>query len=94
MKQQYKDLGQTIGRYRCVGINQHDKCLSGKLGEIWEGNDTGTMFAFRVLPSGNEKLISFNIKELSKWVSKLQVPRNINKQLYWANNPNTRFNKQ
>lgn len=85
----YKDQGLTIGRYRCVSINEHDKCLSGEKGEIWMASGT-TCKAF-VSTINFEKIITFPIKDLEKWVLKLKVPPRPQDQLRWSNNPNARI---
>lgn len=87
--EKYKVLGFTIGKYRCVSLNTYDHCLSGKRGEIWQmGKDT--FRAFKTLPSGDEKLFTFKIKDLAKWVLRLEIPSNPTEQLQYANNPNKR----
>lgn len=92
----YEALGKTMGRYRCVSIAgvagaPYDHCLAGKLGEIGPKGD-GSYKGFRVQPSGSEKIFSFESNDLHKWIRLLQVPADPNKQLEWANNPNSRFN--
>ncbi len=91
-KQLYRNLGDTLSIYRCVSISYEDRCLSGPLGEIWAVDEgVGTYRAFKVLPSGDEKITTFNSRDLHKWISRLQIPSDPNEQLFWANNPNARY---
>lgn len=88
-REEYKVMHHTIGKYRCVSINSYDKCLSGRRGEIWLASDT-ICHAF-VAYTDHEKIFTFNIKELAKWVKRLEIPSDPQEQLKWANNPNSRF---
>lgn len=80
-----------MGRYRCVSLSgSSETCLSGELGEIWSNGSKGYK-AFIIDPAGNEKIFSFEYKDLDRWVLKLKVPTDVLQQCYWANNPNERF---
>ena len=88
----YRDLNKMIGKYRCVSLNAYDHCLSGPLGEIWEADSTlGIMKACFTNGGGGEKIISFKIKDLDKWVMKLKIPLHPRDQIWWANTPNARL---
>lgn len=80
----YKVLGHSIGKHRCVSINEYDKCLAGELGEIWE-HSPGLYKAYFCTGKRQPKIISFNLKYLYRWVLKLKVPANPHDQLAFAN---------
>lgn len=84
-------MGHTLGGFRCVTLDDegNEKCLSGRLGEIWESGPS-TYKALIVLPTKSEKIISFKEQELKKWVFKLKIPANPDLQALYANNPNNR----
>lgn len=86
MRNEYKDLGHFIGKYRCLTMkgNKDDKTLAGKLGEIWEWSP-GTYKAFKRLFSKEEKIFTFKSEDLAKWVLRLKVPRKPSEQLKYAN---------
>lgn len=91
MRERYKILGHSLGKYRCVSLNETDHTLAGERGEIWQCGPT-TLRAIQIDKfRENEKIISFDIKDLDKWVIKLKIPRHPQDQLVWANNPNSRF---
>jgi hypothetical protein len=87
--EKYKSKGRKIGSYPCVTLGTDDDSLSGPKGDIWLHNPKvcKAVWVFR----GQEKIHTFNIKDLAKWVSKLEVPHNPSAQLIWANNPNSRL---
>jgi len=94
--EKFKVLNRKIGPFRCVSLTNSDglaeNCLAGELGEIWIDNEAkGTCKAFKVVNRRYEKIISFNIKDLYKWVTSLKVPADPKNQLVWANNPNSRL---
>jgi len=97
MKLVYKNKGNTLGGYRCVTMqgedNEHDSCLSGERGEIWE-SAPGRYKALVSLPSGSEKIITFNHEDLHRWLTNLKVPVGIDRQAVWANNPELRHTKK
>lgn len=70
-----------MGKYRCVVLNDPhrdprdpvEKCLAGRLGEVWERGD-GTYKAFERNLDGSEKIISFNSEDLQMWLIRLEVP--------------------
>lgn len=78
---EYENLGHDILGYRCITMrrNPEDKTLAGKRGEIWRYNETHCR-AFVVLPTKSEKIITFPNSDLAKWILKLKVPANPDKQ--------------
>lgn len=93
-REEYKDLGYSIGPFRCVSINNSDHTIACKRGDIWEAAP-GVFKAYKLLKGKNEeKIFTFNINELGKWVLALEMPPNIQKQIYYANNPNERENNR
>lgn len=85
----WKNTGDTMGKYRCLTLNDKgsEKCLSGPRGEIWEAGQGGSTYKAVVFTStGQEKIYSFNSKQLPAWVKRLEVPVNPDDQLQYANN--------
>lgn len=97
MNRVHSDKGRTIGRYRCLTLhdpigNTWEDCLAGEFGEIWWSDEAqGTLKAFKVVNRKYEKIITFNIKDLEIWKSRLKVPSNPLKQMIWAIDPNQRL---
>lgn len=107
-KELYQQLGHNIGGYPCVSLpkpensikkDRFDKVLSGPRGEIREylSEDREKVIGYQVLiPFKNtfEKIFIIEIKELRKWVRRLEVSVEYpHKQLPWANNPNLRLER-
>lgn len=87
-REEYRDLGKTIGEFRCVSINEYDSVIACERGEIWEVRP-GVLRAYKRLNGGKtEKIFTFDIKHLKKWVLALNMPSDINMQVYYANNLN------
>lgn len=85
-KELYRDLGHTIGRYRCVSLDAHDKMLSGPKGWICTyGPDR--LVAYTGERGGNEKINPFEIKYLDRWISRIGGLGRIQDQAHWTNNP-------
>ena len=88
----YKNKGHKLGGFNCVTMdeNDHDKCLSGRYGKIWEiapGKYKG--FIVKKVGSDWEERL-FDVDDLKRWKDELEVPFNADMQLGWANDPNSR----
>lgn len=83
----YVNQGHDLLGYRCITMRgqPHDKTLAGKMGEIWRYSDTHCR-AFVLLPTKSEKIVSFENKDLGKWILKLKVPADPEEQAELANN--------
>lgn len=100
MRIEWKNLGDTIEGFPCVtlvgeGVNRksQDKelCLAGELGEIWE-NGPGKYKACIVLRGRrDEKIFSFDSKDLKKVKTQLRVPFRADDQVALANSPSKRL---
>lgn len=89
--EKWKYRGDQISIYRCVTLSgTGEKCLAGKLGEIWEVGTLGLYRGYFVTPGGQEKIITFGSKYLPKAVLRLKVPSNPEEQAVYANDPNSR----
>lgn len=95
MKAEFKNLGEKFFGYPCITLERKggEQCLASELGEIWyAGGDT--LKAFKIMPSRREeKIFTFKIKDLRKWVLKLKVQSNPALMLKWANEPNLRLTR-
>lgn len=88
----WKNAGDTLGKYRCVTLITvtkkfgvfREKCLSGRRGEIWEQGE-GTYKALVFLSSKQEKIYTFNSKQLGSWITRLEVPSDPDQQAIFAN---------
>lgn len=89
-RRSYKNRGHDLAGFLCVSITYEDRCLSGALGEVWY-KGKGLYHAFEVTKSKDEKLSTFEEKDLKKVLRRLKVPMNPDDQVYWANNPNARL---
>lgn len=78
---EYENQGHDLLGYRCITMcgQPHDKALVGIRGEIWQYSQTHCR-ALVVLPTKDEKLITFENRDLGKWVLKLKVPAAPDKQ--------------
>lgn len=96
----FKDLGRSMGGFRCVTIKTYDKqglvdyqdLISGEKGDIWN-NDSDTYKAMFVSKYEVEKIIAFKNKDISKWIIKLKVPPAPSQQLVYANDINIRHER-
>lgn len=88
----FKDLGRKMGKFYCLSLKtdgEYEDCLSGERGEIWVDTNT-TCKAFIVTKSKEEKIYTFDIKDLNKWFLKIKRV-SLARSIYLANNPNERL---
>lgn len=88
---EYENQGHSLLGHRCITMRTqpHDKTLAGERGEIWQYSDT-LCRAYVVDRTKNEKIITFENADLGKWILKLKVPANPDKQAELANNRDKR----
>lgn len=85
----FANRNKSLGGYRCVSLANGELCIAGEKGEIWQSGP-GMYKALLLKPCGDEKIISFSQAELHKVVLKIKVPATLERQAYFANNPNLR----
>jgi hypothetical protein len=88
MKTKWMFYGQRMLNHPCINLGgpSGEKCISGEFGEIWENIGGKGYKAFVSLPSGNDKIYVFETtEEFIRLKSRIKVPRDVNKQLYFAN---------
>lgn len=89
MKYTYVYKGDNMGKFKCITMSgkghEHDRCLAGPNGEIWEDEGGGAFKAVKFNPQGNDKIFSFKSKDLNKWVLRLNIPVDPLEQCAYAN---------
>lgn len=88
MKDQYKAFGRKIDGYYCVSIydpicNEYDDTLAGPRGDIWKVGPK--RYKALIVSQESEKIISFDFKDLKKWIQRIGVPFSAYKQEAYAN---------
>lgn len=91
-KSLYKLDKYKIGPYRAVSLDAKDKMLAGRLGWICQ---TGSTRAQAYIPTSleKEKIYPFDIKDLKRWIKRIDLPVRGSMQEYYANNPVSRHHK-
>lgn len=92
----YRVLGQKLGKFSCVSLNTYDHVLAGERGEVWYFGKRDGKSVYRSCMTtdvGRENTHEFGPEDLQKWVHRLRIPMNPERQLVWANNPNLKHDR-
>ncbi len=86
MKQLYKNQGRSLAGYAAVSISEEDVTLAGRRGNIWFRGGSTYKAVIRT-GAENEKIYSFHIKDLKRWLKRIGWEAVMAKQVQLANHP-------